>query len=84
MRIIYAISIAFILTLSLETQAAYIQNQPYRITQPDGTEIQCFVSGDEFFNWLHDADGYTIIQAENGYFYYAVKEIGRASCRERV
>lgn len=77
MKKIYAILIVFVLTLSLETRAAYVQNQPYQITQPDGTEINCFVSGDEFFNWLHDADGYTIIQAENGYFYYAVKDKDR-------
>lgn len=82
MRVFYAIAIAFILTLSLNTQAAYFQNQPYQITQPNGTTIDCFVSGDEFFNWLHDEEGYTIVQAENGYFYYAVHDKERIVASE--
>ncbi|NVN95333.1 MAG: M6 family metalloprotease domain-containing protein [Bacteroidetes bacterium] len=56
------------------TNAAYFEKLPYTITQPNGKTINCFVSGDEFFNWLHDADGYTIIQASNGYYYYAEQD----------
>ncbi|NTW25231.1 MAG: hypothetical protein HGA37_11055, partial [Lentimicrobium sp.] len=63
-----------ILLLSQEIQAAYIQNQPYQISQPDGTVINCYVSGDEYFNWLHDADGFTIIQAPDGFYYYGKVE----------
>ncbi|MBU8892305.1 MAG: M6 family metalloprotease domain-containing protein [Bacteroidales bacterium] len=60
--------------------AAYIINavnvkfQEHQITQPDGTVINCFVSGDEFFNWIHDEDGYSIIKGSDGYYYYAVKD----------
>jgi M6 family metalloprotease-like protein len=50
--------------------AAYYKFLPYKVSQPDGTEIRCYVSGDEFFNWLHDKDGFTIIQANDGYYYY--------------
>ncbi len=57
-------------------QAAYFKNQPYDITQPDGTVIHCFVSGDEYFNWIHDANGYTIIQAQDGWYYYGKQENG--------
>ncbi|MEI7662731.1 MAG: CARDB domain-containing protein [Bacteroidota bacterium] len=49
---------------------ANFQFLPYRITQPNGTVINCFVSGDEFFNWIHDKAGYTIIQGPDGYYYY--------------
>ncbi len=52
-------------------RAAYFERLPYTIAQPGGKTINCFVSGDEFFNWIHDAEGYTIIQASNGYYYYA-------------
>lgn len=55
-------------------RAAYVQNQPYQVTSPDGTLINCFVSGDEYFNWLHDAEGFTIIQADDGYYYYGVRD----------
>lgn len=57
---------------SLVLHAAYFSFQPYQVSQPDGTPISCFVSGDEYFNWLHDQDGYTIIQASDGFFYYGV------------
>lgn len=57
-------------------QAAYIANQPQQITQPDGSVISCLASGDEFFNYLHDAEGYTIIQAADGWYYYAVEQAG--------
>ena len=50
--------------------AANFSFLPYSVKQPDGTVINCFVSGDEYFNWLHDQDGFTIIQADDGYFYY--------------
>ena len=52
--------------------AAYLRNIPMTVTQPDGTILQCFASGDEFFNYLHDADGFTIIQhPQTGYYVYA-------------
>ena len=47
---------------------------PTTLTQPDGTKLECFASGDEYHNWLHDKDGYTIIQSQsNGYYCYAQK-----------
>jgi M6 family metalloprotease-like protein len=51
---------------------AYLKNVPQTLTQPDGTIIHCFASGDEYHNWLHDSAGYTIIQnRETGYYVYA-------------
>ncbi len=71
-RSVYLISaLLFMLTL---VKAAYFENLPYTIKQPDGTTIDCFVTGDEFFNWIHDVNGYTIIQAPDGYFYYAEQD----------
>lgn len=52
---------------------AYLSSVPITITQPDGTKIDCFATGDEYYNWVHDKDGYTIIQDKNtGYYCYAV------------
>ncbi len=56
--------------------AAYFSFTPYVVKQPNGTVINCFVSGDEYFNWLHDKEGYTIIQAPDGYFYYGIASDG--------
>ena len=52
--------------------AAPFQKSPYTIKQPNGTLIECFMSGDEFFNWIHDNDGYPIIKGSDNYYYYAV------------
>lgn len=60
----------FILTFNI--YAAFLKDVPQTLKQPDGTILNCFATGDEFFNWLHDSDGYTIIQnTENGWYVYA-------------
>lgn len=76
MRRFLLLLFAIVLMPGLRVQADYVKNQPYQVSQPDGTVINCFVSGDEFFNWLHDAGGYTIIQAADGYYYYAISDKG--------
>ncbi len=64
----------FITAVLTNLEAAPLRNVPVTITQPDGKIIHCFASGDEFYNWLHDKDGYVIIQDKcNGYYTYAVK-----------
>lgn len=66
----------FLMTFSITSLfSAFMENIPMTIKQPDGTVINCFASGDEYFNYLHDKDHYTIIQNNNdGFYYYAVKE----------
>jgi M6 family metalloprotease-like protein len=66
----YLSIVATLLTYSL--LAAPFQKLPYTIKQPNGTLIECFMSGDEFFNWVHDNDGYPIIKGSDNYYYYAV------------
>lgn len=61
----------FFILSALTINAAPFRFLSHTITQPNGEMIECFVSGDEFYNWIHDKNGYTIIQAEDGYFYYA-------------
>jgi len=58
--------------------AAPIFNYPVTETQPDGTVVHLLASGDEFFNRLHDANGFTILRdPTNGKLVYADK-IGEA------
>ena len=54
--------------------AAPFQNVKKILRQPDGTELHCYASGDEFYSRLHDADGFTIVQAKSGYFVYATSD----------
>jgi M6 family metalloprotease-like protein len=67
----------FILVVGITSYAAPFSYLPHQITQPDGEVISCFVSGDEFFNWIHDQAGYTIIQAPDGFYYYAETKQGK-------
>lgn len=58
--------------------SVYMENIAMQIKQPNGELINCFASGDEYFNYLHDKDGYTIIQSQtDGYFYYAELKNGK-------
>ena len=74
---IIGLSILLGMLVILPVQAAYLTFVPQEITQPNGQVIKCFASGDEFYNWLHDAEGFTIIRsATDNYFYYAVLQNG--------
>ena len=66
-------------------QAAYLRDIPVTVTQPDGTELQCFASGDEYFHYLHDKDGYTIMQhPETGYYVYAETRDGKLTATDII
>ena len=54
--------------------SAPLKNIPVRLTQPDGQVIECFASGDEFYNYVHDANGFTIVKGEGGYYCYAMRD----------
>jgi hypothetical protein len=67
----------FLFAISPALEAAYLRSVPIKIVQPNGEEIQVFASGDEFYNWFHDKDGFTIIQnPKTGYFVYAIEREG--------
>lgn len=75
--LIRSVIVILFLAAFINTQAAYIRNFPININQPDGAKIECFATGDEYYNWLHDEDNYTIIQSQvDGYYYYAQLENG--------
>ena len=54
--------------------AAWLDNVPVTVVQPNGDTLHLFATGDEFYHYVHDADGYTILQHPvTGYYVYAVK-----------
>jgi M6 family metalloprotease-like protein len=65
---------ALVLSAFQWTFAAPLRNIPVRLTQPDGQIIECFASGDEFYNYVHDANGFTIVKGEGGYYCYAMHD----------
>ena len=44
---------------------------PTVLEQPDGSQFKCFISGDEFYQRLHDENNFTIIHSSDGFYYYA-------------
>ena len=63
-----------LMAISCFALAAPLKNVEVRLTQPDGQVINCFASGDEFYNYLHDANGFTIVLDDKGYYVYATKD----------
>jgi len=74
----FSTAIFVFLFILLHVKGAPLRNVPQQITQPNGTVLHCYASGDEFHNWLHDSDGFTIIQDQKtGFFVYADEVNGR-------
>ena len=58
--------------------AAYLIDARRVLTQPDGTVIPCLASGDEFYHWVHDQDGYVILRdPTTRWWVYAAKADGK-------
>jgi M6 family metalloprotease-like protein len=57
-----------------QLHGALLKNVPVTIVQPNGDTLHLYASGDEFHNWLHDAEQYTILQDHaSGYYTYAIR-----------
>ena len=74
-KIKISMTVGFVMLTAL-IFAALQQNIPMTISQPDGSSFSCSASGDEYFNYLHDDNGYTIIQSETDGFYYYAEKVG--------
>jgi M6 family metalloprotease-like protein len=67
----------FLLIIWTSLQSALLVNVPVTVVQPTGEKLAIYASGDEFYNWLHDKAGYTIIQdPDTGYYVYAKDDKG--------
>lgn len=66
------------LATPLFVQGNYVRNMPIQLTQPDGSILNCFLTGDEFYQWVHDQAGFAIVRdPHSGYFVYAQRQDGR-------
>jgi len=58
--------------LASTSHAIYRRKMPTKVIQPNGDTVRCFITGDEYYRWLHDENFYTIVQnPQNGYYVYA-------------
>lgn len=67
------------LTLSSLSPVLASQANPnaYIDVQPDGTEVELRVRGDEHFNWNVDANGYTVVRHRGWYEYAKLNPQGK-------
>jgi len=72
-RGIYVILMVLMITIVIiNLDAAWFDDMPVTLKQPDGTIIRALQTGDEFHNWAHDRNGYTIVRDPNtGYWSWA-------------
>jgi len=60
--------------------AAYLENVPQEVRQPDGTMLRLLATGDEFSSWLHDEAGYLVVRdPASGALVYAQRSGGRVA-----
>lgn len=78
MRLTHKFLLFFCCFCCFTANAAYLKNVPRVLLQPNGDTLHCFISGDEFYCRLHDANNYTIVQnPATGYFVYAMEKSGK-------
>jgi len=66
------------IVINCNLYGAWLDNVPSQLIQPDGKVLDVFYSGDEYHNWPHDEDYYTmIIEEKTGYVCWAVAENGK-------
>ena len=81
-RFVFPCGLLMVMLLCLSTAGycAYAVDRPFTLTQPDGTTLHYLISGDEYYNWVHDSSGYVIVQdSATGVWVYAVLEDGSLS-----
>lgn len=66
------LSLLLLTIISMPLWAAWLNKVPVTINQADGTKISAFATGDEFYNWISDEQGYTLLLNEEGYLAYAI------------
>lgn len=57
----------------LSVHAGPLNPSPYKVKQPNGTEIVLRNFGDEWYSYIQTIDGYTVGISYNGSFYYCKK-----------
>ncbi len=53
--------------------AAPVSYRPVEIAQPDGSVVNLYVSGDEFYHWVHDENGFPVARDGDGWIMYVAE-----------
>jgi M6 family metalloprotease-like protein len=85
MKFLFLTSFLMAVVAAGNLECAPLTDIPVVMKQPDGGVITGFASGDEFYNWLHDKNGYVIIQdPSTGYYTYAISSNKRITSSSYV
>lgn len=69
----------------IEVFGAPLRFVPITLKQPDGSILNVYASGDEFYNWVHDKDNYTILlNPATGFYVYGEVSEGKLVPTEYV
>ena len=68
MTSIIAVSFA---STAFKANAAYYQNKTFNLKQPDNSEVEVKVTGDEYYQHIESPDGYTLCRNDEGWICYA-------------
>ena len=60
------------LSLYSVSYGVFVKDSPFQLVQPNGEVLNVFITGDEFYRRVHDSEGYSIIQREDGWYCYAM------------
>ena len=70
--------VALLALAAADGWAAWLSNVPVTLQQPDGRTITCYMTGDEYFNWVHDREGYPVIKdPASGFYVYGRRSGGQ-------
>ena len=67
------------LVLAITLQASPAYKGTLTATQPDGSKVDFRIHGDEYFNYMTTADGYTVVKDIDGFLRYAQIEDGKVT-----
>ena len=65
------LTIIFLISVSLYSEARIYQGEPFSLKQPDGTLVPVLVWGTEYYQEVESPDGYTLIREQSGWICYA-------------
>jgi len=65
----FALATIFLLSCSLAAHAIIADPNPAEFVQADGSKVTLRLRGDEFFHWLEDLNGFTVLLKDGRYVY---------------
>lgn len=73
-KLLKPLLLLLILLCANTAHAVYVEKMPVNQIQPNGDTVHFFVTGDEYYHRYHDENGFTILQAQSGFWVYAEQD----------